>query len=92
VTLVADTDFDVGVDDDATATNLAAAINEDALLSTFMEAEAAAAVVTMTALEAGTMGNAITISSADATIVASGTHLEDGSNGTEKTFDFHYSA
>jgi phage tail sheath gpL-like len=70
-----------GADDDADATALAAAINAHSVLSKVVSASASSNVVTVTALQKGLVGNQIPISSADATIVASGTFLEDGTGG-----------
>lgn len=81
--------FNIGADDDGTATNLAAAINASstALVSGYVTASASGAVVTVTAARAGLQGNAIAIASADATITASGARLEDGSDGDTETLN-----
>jgi phage tail sheath gpL-like len=73
--------FNVGADDDETAANLAATINASEDLATICTATSAAAVVTVSAAFPGTLGNAITIASNDATITASGARLEGGDNG-----------
>lgn len=70
-----------GADDDADATALAAAINAHSTLSKVVSASASANVVTVSALQKGVVGNQIPISSADATIVASGSFLENGTGG-----------
>lgn len=83
--------FNVGADDDETAENLAAAINASvtALVAGYVTASSAAEVVTVTAVETGLSGNAITIASADATIVASGARLTGGAVDTGlKTYTF----
>lgn len=85
VTLVADTDFDVGADDDETAANLADAINAstDALIDGIVTAAASGAVVTITAAMPGKAGNCITIegTSPGTTLVASGARLTGGAGG-----------
>lgn len=75
--------FNVGGDDEETAENLAAAINASAsaLVSDYVTAEVtddSPVTVTITAIAPGISGNAITIASADATIVASGARLTGG--------------
>lgn len=70
-----------GADDTADALSLANAINAHSVLSQVVTASAAEAVVTVTANQAGDDGNLIPISSADATIVASGSFLEGGTGG-----------
>lgn len=74
-----------GADDDADAAALSAAINAHATLSKLVTASVADNVVTVTCNVAGSIGNQIPISSADATITASGTHLENGAGGLEQT-------
>ena len=83
-------EFNVGADDTETAANLAAAINAStsALVNEHVTATSAAAVVTVTAQEFGDEGDAITIASADATIVASGARLTGGEDATVTTFNF----
>lgn len=73
--------WNIGADDDEDCENLAAAINASAtaLVSNHVTASAAGNVVTLTAKFAGHAGNAITIASAGATIVASGARLTGGS-------------
>lgn len=83
-TLATDWEID-GADDDADAAALSAAINAHATLSKLVTASVADNVVTVTCNVAGSIGNQIPISSADATITASGTHLENGAGGLEQT-------
>lgn len=72
--------FNVGADDDETATNLAAAINASvtALVTGVVTASASGDVVTVTAVQKGLVGNSIAIASADATITVSGARLTGG--------------
>lgn len=86
-----DTDVEVdGADDAADAAALAAAINAHPTVSQVVTAEAEAAVVTVTANIKGVAGNFINISSADSTITASGTHLENGAGGgAEEAVNYH---
>lgn len=81
--------FNLGADDDGDAANLAAAINASvtALVANVVTATSAANVVTITAKRAGLLGNAITIASADATIVASGARLTGGLDGDTETLN-----
>lgn len=76
--------FNVGVSDTLTAANAAAAVNASvtALIPGYVTASSALGVLTITASQSGTMGNAITIASGSGTIVASGARLTGGSNGT----------
>lgn len=76
--------FNIGGDDTVTAANLVTAINASAsaLVSEHVLASSVGTTVTVTALRPGTAGNAITITSADATIVASGARLTGGTNGS----------
>lgn len=83
--------FNVGVSDTATATNLAAAINASvtALVAGYVTASSALTVVTVTSAFYGLAGNQTLIASADGTIVASGTNLTGGAADTgEKTLNF----
>jgi hypothetical protein len=83
--------FNIGADDAETMANLAAAINASvtALVSGYVTASSALTVCTVTAALPGILGNAVTIASADATIVASGARLTGGDQGaTEKTYYF----
>lgn len=70
-----------GASDTLDAASLAAAINANTTLSKVVVATSLAAVVTVTALQKGVVGNQIPISSADATIVASGAFLTAGAGG-----------
>lgn len=86
--------FNVGADDAATATNLANAINASAtaLVSTQVTAartDDSPATVTVTAKIGGYAGNAVTIASADGTIVANGARLTGGvPDAAQKTYSF----
>lgn len=83
--------FNVGADDEETAVNLAAAINASvtALVTGVVTAEADGTDVIVTAVQKGLGGNAITIASADATIVASGARLTGGAaDATAITLSF----
>ena len=86
--------FNVGVDDAATATNLANAINASvtALVTgvvTAARTDDSPATVTVTAVNGGAQGNLITIASADGTIVASGARLTGGAvDPGEKLYTF----
>jgi len=72
--------FNVGVSDTATATNLAAAINASvtALVDNYVTASSSGTVVTVTSAFYGLAGNQTLIASADGTIVASGARLTGG--------------
>lgn len=82
--------FNVGASDTLTAAAMAAAINAStsALVNEHVTASAAGAVVTITAKEFGDEGNAITISSPDSTITASGARLTGGEDATVTTYTF----
>lgn len=83
--------FNVGVSDTATATNLAAAINASvtALVQNYVVATSASTVVTLTSLFAGLSGNQTTIASGQGTIVASGARLTGGTaDSSAKTYAF----
>ena len=73
--------FNVGADDTETAANLAASINASSDLTGIVTATSALGVVTVSAAIPSKMGNAITIASSDATIVASGARLTGGTSG-----------
>jgi len=81
-----DDEFNKGSDDDESATNCAAAINES--VAGIVTASASGAVVTVTAVEEGDGGNAITISSPDTTITASAARLASGVDGTAASWSF----
>jgi phage tail sheath gpL-like len=70
-----------GADDTADAASLAAAINAHSTLSQVVTATSEDEVVTVTAKQKGVVGNFINISSADATITASGANLSGGTGG-----------
>lgn len=72
-------------DDKSLAFRLAQAVNANADTSLIVKATAADAVVTVTALEKGIIGNYIAFSDADATITSSGSgYLENGTGGTQE--------
>lgn len=83
-------EFLVGVDDTATAVNLAAAINasthED--IAGVVTATSATTVVTIRAVDAGTGGNAITLETPDTTITVSAATLANGAAVGVNEFDF----
>lgn len=83
--------FDVGGDDAATVVNAVAAINASASALVSGNAGVVAVanddVVELTARTSGVTGNAITLTSADATITVSGDRLTGGSDGTTYTID-----
>lgn len=81
--------FNLGADDAGDAANLAAAINASvtALVAGYVTATSASNVVTVSAKRAGLLGNAITLASADATIVASGARLAGGLDGDTETLN-----
>ena len=72
-----------GADDTADALSLANAINANPTLTEVVVATVAAGVVTVTAHQKGVIGNQIPISSADATITASGAFLAGGLGGSK---------
>lgn len=86
--------FNVGASDAITATNLAAAINASVTALVVHQVTAARtddspAVVTVTAKIGGYAGNAITLESADGTIVASVARLASGvPDSAAKTYSF----
>jgi len=86
------TDWEIdGADDTADAASLAAAINAHATVSQIVTASSALGVVTITAKQKGVVGNFIPISSADATITASGAFLTGGTGGvTEASTQFAF--
>jgi len=81
VTLTADTDFAVGNSDEQTAQNLADAINQTATINIVAVASVAGAVVTVKALNQGTLGDAITLT-ATGGITAGAATLGSGAAGT----------
>lgn len=70
-----------GASDALDAASLAACINAHSVLSKVVTASASSNVVTVSAKQKGVVGNQIAISSADATIVASGSYLANGAGG-----------
>lgn len=81
--------YNVGVDDTASAVNLAAAINASvtALISGYVSATSAAGVVTITAVRPGILGNCVTIAiSAHGSVSAA--RLSGGTSGTEYTYKY----
>ena len=81
VTLTADTEFAVGNSDEQTAINLAAAINALATVNIVAVASVSGAVVTVKALNQGTLGDAITLT-ATGGITAGAATLGSGAAGT----------
>jgi phage tail sheath gpL-like len=84
-------EFNVAGTDDEAATSLAACINgsTDALIANIVTASAAADVVTITAVQKGHTGNAITLASSDGTDLAvSGSRLEGGTGGNVDGYNF----
>ncbi len=81
--------FNLGADDTAAMASLAAQINAstDAKILNIVTATSAAAVCTITAVDAGLTGNAITLTASGA-ITASAARLASGTDGTEKSFVF----
>lgn len=67
-----------GANNTLTAAAIAAAINAHAVTSKYVVATSALAVVTVTALQRGTMGNGITLASSGSTLAVSGTALAGG--------------
>lgn len=83
--------FNVGVSDTATATNLAAAINASvtSLVSGYVTASSSAAVVTVTSAFYGLAGNMTTLASAGGTITVSGARLTGGAaDASAVTYSF----
>jgi len=78
-----------GADDTADAASLAAAINAHSTLGQIVTATSVLGVVTVTAKQRGVVGNAINISSADATITASGANLAGGTGGATDVASTH---
>lgn len=81
VTLTADTDFAVGNSDEQTAINLMNAINNTATINIVAVATVAGAVVTVKALNVGTLGDNITLT-ATGGITAGAATLASGAAGT----------
>lgn len=75
--------FNVGLSDTETATNLAAAINASttAKVSGYVRATSSGAVVTVTAIQSGNAGNMFTLAETGGTITLSGANLAGGAGG-----------
>lgn len=89
--------WNVGADAAGSATNLAAAINASAtaLVVNNVTAAAANGVVTVTAVDPGTMGNCVTIAEgvdAGNAMLVSGARLTGGTNGDTETTHYFGSA
>jgi phage tail sheath gpL-like len=85
------TEFNKGTDATATAVNLAAVINANTTLSTYLSATSALGVVTITCRQPGLIGNAIGITVTENTpssFVPSAALLANGTNGTVSTLTF----
>lgn len=81
--------FNIGADDTATMASLAAKINGHASLAGIVTATSALTVCTVYAARPGLMGNAITLTSADSTIVASVAKLAGGVDGTSDVIHYY---
>lgn len=79
-------------DDATTATALAADINAstDALVQNLVTASAAAGVVTVTAVQKGRLGNAITLATSGTGSTASGARLTGGTGGKAAAVSFTF--
>jgi phage tail sheath gpL-like len=84
--------FNIGASDTLTMANLAAAINANTDLNGIVTAESSGTTCTVYAARPGKIGNAITLTSADATIVASAAKLADGSDGESDRTHYYGSA
>jgi phage tail sheath gpL-like len=87
-------EWNVGASATLSAAALAAAINASAtaLVNEHVTASADSGVVTITAINAGHSGNAITIAEgvdSGTDMAVSGARLTGGTDGTEKTYSFH---
>lgn len=83
--------YNVGVDDTATAANLVATINAHTTLSTMVLATSALGVVTLTALIPGAIGNAVTLAiSAHGSVSAA--RMASGANGDAERTHYYGSA
>jgi hypothetical protein len=89
-TVPSNVQFAIGVTDAESATNLAAAINAsaNAAVAGVVRAQAVNGVVTVTACQPGTAGNAITLAKTGAPITVSGATLAGGAAGTVRNFSF----
>jgi len=79
------------VDNGFTASKLAAAVNAHSTLSKIVVATSALAVVTVTALQRGVVGNFIAFTDNDGTITSSGSGYLAGGLGGAKSATTHYS-
>ena len=86
--------FDTSLASDALiAADLASTINDHPTIGQIVVATADSAVVTVTCRTKGVVGNAINISSPDATITASAANLENGAGGvTEAATSYDFGA
>ncbi len=84
--------FNIGGSDTETMANLASAINANTSLNGIVTASANGTTVTVSAARPGKIGNAITLTSADATIVASAAKLADGTDGETDATHYYGSA
>ena len=88
-TTPADEDEFAGGSDDATlATNLAAAINAHSVLSTLFSASAAAAVVTIKALQGGILSNEVVLSETGTSFTLGAAAPAGGAASTLRIMDF----
>lgn len=83
-------EFDVGVSDTATAANAVAKINADTTLDGMIIATSATSVITVTALVAGELGNAVTIGISRGTTSAA--RLSGGTNGAQERTHYYGNA
>lgn len=82
-------EFNIGASDTLTMASLAAVINGHASLAGIVTAEASGTTCTVYAARPGLIGNAITLTSADATIVASAAKLAGGVDGTSDVTHYY---
>jgi phage tail sheath gpL-like len=85
------TQFNKGADATATAVNLAAAINANTTLSTFLTATSALAVVTIVCKQPGLIGNTVGLVvtvNVSGGMAVSAANLASGTNGTVSTLSF----
>jgi phage tail sheath gpL-like len=84
--------WNLGASDTEAATNLAAKINAHAAFTGICTATSSETVVTVSAARPGKIGNAITLVSNDATIVASAARLANGTDGASDRTHYYGSA
>lgn len=82
--------FAKGAGNTAMAKNLAACINGNATLAKIVRATSSGAVVTITALVPGPVGNYITLAETGNGMTKSGTALENGASDEVDSFQFGY--